>query len=131
MILNINHETVRARRKREREMAGGDEEFIMTIDSENNKLKMLLKQKKAATYFEADSCVEKRDPFDSLKLSRPLLRAVATLGFTSPTPSQQHAIPVAMRGEDLCASAQTGSGKTAAFILPVQYGIKKLEPRVS
>ena len=79
----------------------------------------VVEAKKAAAYFEADSCVEKRDTFDSLKLSRPLLRAVATLGFTSPTPIQQRAIPVAMMGKDLCASAQTGSGKTAAFILPV------------
>eukprot|EP00937_MAST-01D_sp_MAST-1D-sp2_P006195 g6195.t1 len=56
--------------------------------------------------------------FQALHLSRPLLRAVGELGFAKPTPVQAKTIPVALAGKDLCASAQTGSGKTAAFLLP-------------
>ena len=58
-------------------------------------------------------------PFSSLGLSDPLLRAIAARGYCSPTPIQNAAIPAILRGNDVWASAQTGSGKTAAFALPV------------
>jgi ATP-dependent RNA helicase DDX27 len=57
--------------------------------------------------------------WNELALSRPLLRAVKDLGFTNPTPIQAEAIPLALQGRDICGAAVTGSGKTAAFILPV------------
>ena len=57
--------------------------------------------------------------FTKLNLSRPLLRAIKKLGFTNPTPIQERSIPLALAGRDLCCSAVTGSGKTAAFLLPV------------
>jgi len=57
--------------------------------------------------------------FESLGLSEPLLRAVAELGFTAPTPIQERAIPEVAAGRDVVAEAQTGSGKTAAFALPI------------
>jgi len=57
--------------------------------------------------------------FSQLTLSRPFLRGIAAMGFTKPTPVQSSVIPVALAGRDICASAQTGSGKTAAFILPI------------
>jgi ATP-dependent RNA helicase DDX27 len=57
--------------------------------------------------------------FRELNLSRPLLKAVDALGFAVPTPIQRQAIPVAMAGKDICGAAVTGSGKTAAFLLPV------------
>ena len=57
--------------------------------------------------------------FADLGLSEPLLRAVEDLNYTVATPIQQGAIPAILRGEDVWASAQTGSGKTAAFILPI------------
>jgi ATP-dependent RNA helicase RhlE len=56
--------------------------------------------------------------FASLNLPEPLLRAVADLGFSAPTPIQRQAIPPALQGRDLVACAMTGSGKTAAFLLP-------------
>src|SRR6266849_6408762 len=57
--------------------------------------------------------------FASFNLHPDLLRAVATLSFTAPTPIQTDAIPPACRGRDVLACAMTGSGKTAAFLLPI------------
>lgn len=57
--------------------------------------------------------------FDSLGLSPDILRAVAEQGYREPTPIQQQAIPAVMEGRDLMASAQTGTGKTAGFTLPL------------
>lgn len=57
--------------------------------------------------------------FSALGLSAPVLQALAGRGFTEPTPIQSAAIPVVLRGADVWASAQTGSGKTAAFALPL------------
>ena len=60
-------------------------------------------------------------PFTTFGLHPDLLRGIRELGFTRPTPIQQEAIPPAMEGRDLLACAQTGSGKTAAFLLPVLH----------
>ena len=59
--------------------------------------------------------------FTSLGLSDALMRAVADTGYTSPTPIQQQAIPAVLNGGDLLAGAQTGTGKTAGFTLPVLH----------
>ncbi|HDR9845430.1 TPA: DEAD/DEAH box helicase, partial [Burkholderia multivorans] len=57
--------------------------------------------------------------FESLGLAEPLVKAVNELGYTSPTPIQQQAIPAVLGGGDLLAGAQTGTGKTAGFTLPI------------
>ena len=57
--------------------------------------------------------------FQGPRLHDDLLRGIADLGFDSPTPIQKNAIPAALEGRDLLACAQTGSGKTAAFLLPI------------
>ncbi|KAL2426194.1 ATP-dependent RNA helicase DRS1 [Exophiala dermatitidis] len=57
--------------------------------------------------------------FQQFSLSRPILKALAALSFTAPTPIQARAIPVALQGLDVVGSAVTGSGKTAAFLLPI------------
>ena len=57
--------------------------------------------------------------FSALGLAPELLRAVAAQGYTAPTPVQREAIPLVLAGRDLLAGAQTGTGKTAAFVLPM------------
>ena len=60
-------------------------------------------------------------PFTSFGLHADLLKGIRELGFTRPTPIQADAIPAAMSGRDVLACAQTGSGKTAAFLLPILH----------
>ncbi|HEU4439238.1 MAG TPA: DEAD/DEAH box helicase, partial [Methylomirabilota bacterium] len=57
--------------------------------------------------------------FADFSLHPDLLRGVAALGFQAPTPIQRDAIPPALAGRDVLACAMTGSGKTAAFLLPI------------
>lgn len=63
--------------------------------------------------------------FDQLGLSEPLIRAVTNKGYTSPSPIQAKAIPVILQGKDVLASAQTGTGKTAGFTLPILHLLSK------
>lgn len=59
--------------------------------------------------------------FDELKLAAPIVQAVQEQGYTSPTPIQEQAIPAVLEGLDILAGAQTGTGKTAAFMLPMLH----------
>ena len=67
--------------------------------------------------------------FDTLGLRPELLLAVNELGYTQPTPIQTGAIPSVLGGRDLLAAAQTGTGKTAAFALPLLQHFR-VSPRV-
>jgi ATP-dependent RNA helicase DDX27 len=53
--------------------------------------------------------------FSSMQLSRPILRGIASIGYSKPTVIQATAIPVALLGKDICAAATTGSGKPSPF----------------
>jgi ATP-dependent RNA helicase RhlE len=66
--------------------------------------------------------------FDALGLSQPLLRAIAEVGYSSPTPIQSQAIPAVLSGGDLMAGAQTGTGKTAGFTLPLLQRLSTGKP---
>jgi ATP-dependent RNA helicase RhlE len=66
-------------------------------------------------------------PFSSLGLSPELLRAVGDSNYSAPTPVQKEAIPAILEGKDVWACAQTGSGKTAAFALPLLQNTLKVE----
>ncbi|KAK1322146.1 DEAD-box ATP-dependent RNA helicase 28 [Acorus calamus] len=72
-----------------------------------------------AFFAPSDGACFHADSFLELNLSRPLLRACEALGYYKPTQIQAACIPLALTGRDICGSATTGSGKTAAFALPV------------
>src|SRR5207342_2568630 len=57
--------------------------------------------------------------FETLGLAPALVRVLSEIGYTQPTPIQSEAIPLALAGHDLLGGAQTGTGKTAAFVLPM------------
>ncbi|MBR9727305.1 DEAD/DEAH box helicase [Shewanella intestini] len=65
--------------------------------------------------------------FSSLSLSQPLLDAVREAGYQQPTPVQQKVIPLAINGEDIIASAETGTGKTAAFALSLLHQLQQAD----
>ena len=65
--------------------------------------------------------------FAQLQLAAPLARAVAEMGYESMTPIQAQAIPVVITGKDVMGAAQTGTGKTAAFSLPLLHRLMKHE----
>ena len=72
-------------------------------------------------------------PFDQLGLAPSLLEAVAAAGYSEPTPIQAKAIPAVLEGQDVLAAAQTGTGKTAAFTLPLLHRLgetQQKKPRV-
>lgn len=64
--------------------------------------------------------------FSALGLAEPLLKAIIESGYTTPTPIQAQAIPLALQRKDLMAGAQTGTGKTAAFSLPILHTLLPL-----
>lgn len=70
--------------------------------------------------------------FASFKLAAPLLTALQELGYETPSPVQEQSIPILMEGADLIAQAQTGTGKTAAFALPILHrlNLKQKQPQV-
>lgn len=67
--------------------------------------------------------------FENLNLIEPLLKALQQEGYTLPTPIQKQAIPILLQGKDLLGCAQTGTGKTAAFALPILQKLYKTDHR--
>ena len=66
--------------------------------------------------------------FETLGLAPEITRALAELGYANPTPIQAEAIPLVMAGNDLMGGAQTGTGKTAAFSLPLLHRLAQAGP---
>jgi len=77
------------------------------------------KDRKAAFFADNAGHSEQHDSFLTMNLSRPVIKALTSLGFATPTPIQAATIPVALLGKDVVGNAVTGSGKTAAFIIPM------------
>ncbi|KLT46204.1 DEAD-domain-containing protein [Cutaneotrichosporon oleaginosum] len=103
------------------EAAGDDEDANAGSSSDEEEESAAEKARKDA-FFSADPTAEQTDlptSFSSMNLSRPMLRALTSLGFTAPTPIQSRAVPLALLGRDILGSAVTGSGKTAAFMIPI------------
>ncbi|MEA3331632.1 MAG: DEAD/DEAH box helicase, partial [Campylobacterota bacterium] len=66
--------------------------------------------------------------FEKLGLSKPLLKAIQEQGYTNPTPIQEQSIPVILQRKDILAGAQTGTGKTAGFTLPMLELLSRAKP---
>ncbi|WP_299003388.1 DEAD/DEAH box helicase [uncultured Shewanella sp.] len=66
-------------------------------------------------------------PFSTLGLSDPIITAITKQGYTAPTPIQEKAIPVILSGKNVIAAAQTGTGKTASFVLPILEKLRHAE----
>ncbi|XP_072489699.1 probable ATP-dependent RNA helicase DDX27 isoform X2 [Notamacropus eugenii] len=104
----------------ESEYSSADENILTKADM--LKVKKMKKQKKGEKetgFFEDASQYDENLTFQDMNLSRPLLKAITAMGFKQPTPIQKACIPVGLLGKDICACAATGTGKTAAFALPV------------
>src|SRR5690625_5350819 len=70
--------------------------------------------------------------FSDLGLSEPILQAIKAIGYEQPSPIQAAAIPALLAGEDILGTAQTGTGKTAAFALPLLFRLdrKQTKPQI-
>lgn len=116
---------------------GGDEDEINLSDDEMKHDNLRLKEKRKkkqrkgldmpdsdgenaddADFFEEADENDTVSSFYQMNLSRPLMRAIGVLGYTYPTPIQASTIPIGLLGRDICGCAATGTGKTAAYMLP-------------
>jgi ATP-dependent RNA helicase DDX27 len=96
------------------------EDDYFSDSSEGTDLETQLEKDRKAAYFDSDtSPLEAHSSFLTMNLSRPILKAISSLGFHKPTPIQTATIPVALLGKDVVGGAVTGSGKTAAFTIPM------------
>ena len=99
-----------------------DEALDSDSDEGSSEEETQAERDRKAAYFDNDpssSSGPVHTSFSSMNLSRPILRALTSVSFTSPTPIQAATIPVALLGKDVVGNAVTGSGKTAAFMIPV------------
>ncbi|XP_049637281.1 probable ATP-dependent RNA helicase DDX27 [Suncus etruscus] len=104
----------------ETDYSSADENILTKADT--LKVKEQKRKKKgqdAGGFFEDASQYDENLSFSDMNLSRPLLKAITDMNFKQPTPIQKACIPVGLLGKDICACAATGTGKTAAFALPV------------
>ncbi|XP_004370317.1 probable ATP-dependent RNA helicase DDX27 [Trichechus manatus latirostris] len=103
----------------ETDYSSADENILTKADTLKVKERKKKKGQEAGGFFEDASQYDESLSFQDMNLSRPLLKAITAMGFKQPTPIQKACIPVGLLGKDICACAATGTGKTAAFALPV------------
>ena len=96
-----------------------DEDASSSSGDESEEETQAEKERKAAFFDSETGPTETHTSFLSMNLSRPIIKSLTSLGFTTPTPIQAATIPVALLGKDVVGNAVTGSGKTAAFIIPM------------
>ncbi|XP_071192812.1 probable ATP-dependent RNA helicase DDX27 [Salvelinus alpinus] len=102
------------------EFTSGDEEVLTKADTVRDKGRKKTKaEEPPEAFFEDASNYDDKLMFPDMNLSRPILKAITAMGFKQPTPIQKACVPVGLLGKDICACAATGTGKTAAFMLPV------------
>ena len=114
---NSESDTLGASEEEERENSADEDS---SAESDSDEETQGERERKAA-YFdqEASASITYPTSFLSMNISRPVLKALTGLGFNKPTPIQASTIPVALLGKDVVGNAVTGSGKTAAFIIPM------------
>jgi ATP-dependent RNA helicase DDX27 len=97
----------------------------MEIDSSGDEAVDANEIRRRADFFAPEESASVKKPlapyssFQDMNLSRPILKGLSAIGFNEPTPIQQKTIPVALLGKDVVGGAVTGSGKTAAFMIPI------------
>lgn len=98
-----------------------DEAASSDADSDSEEDETQAEKDRKAAFFDSETATtsEEHTSFLTMNLSRPVLKAITSLGFNKPTPIQTATIPVALLGKDVVGNAVTGSGKTAAFIIPM------------
>lgn len=136
----------RFKKMKDTDMTSGNEEnseneeieeyFLSDEDMENDKIKLKKQNIKTEPGIEEFQFSESLDEnkeittFYQMNLSRPLMKSISEMNFVRPTPIQSATIPIALSGRDVCGCAATGTGKTAAYMLPI---LERLlyRPRVS
>ncbi|KAF7791845.1 hypothetical protein EIP86_002869 [Pleurotus ostreatoroseus] len=99
---------------------GDDDEAEESDSSEDSEEETQAEKDRKAAFFDSGTEASgDHKSFVTMNLSRPIVKAISALGFTKPTPIQAATIPVALLGKDIVGNAVTGSGKTAAFIIPM------------
>ncbi|KAG0268989.1 nucleolar DEAD-box protein required for synthesis of 60S ribosomal subunit [Actinomortierella ambigua] len=96
-----------------------EDESEEDTDDEEEETELEKERKRAYFAPESDTPTDVAETFATMNLSRPILKGLAQVGFVQPTSIQARTIPLALMGKDICGGAVTGSGKTAAFIVPV------------
>uniref|UniRef100_A0A6Q2YNM4 RNA helicase n=1 Tax=Esox lucius TaxID=8010 RepID=A0A6Q2YNM4_ESOLU len=102
----------------EEEFTSGDEEVLTKAGGLSSK-ELIEFLRPPEAFFADASAYDDQLMFPDMNLSRPILKAITAMGFKQPTPIQKACVPVGLLGKDICACAATGTGKTAAFMLPV------------
>jgi ATP-dependent RNA helicase DDX27 len=100
----LKHDNLRTKEKK-----GKKRKFLQKEDTFEDEL---------MEFDEAPQMEGDMNSFYQMNLSRPLMKAIGVLGYTHPTPIQAQTIPLALLGRDICGCAATGTGKTAAYMLP-------------
>lgn len=100
----LKHDNIRLKEKKLKKIKKNE---IIDEEDENDK-----------DFFEEANDSDQINSFYQMNLSRPLMRAIGVLGYIYPTPIQATTIPIALLGRDICGCAATGTGKTAAYMLP-------------
>ncbi|KAK0478485.1 DEAD-domain-containing protein [Armillaria novae-zelandiae] len=98
-----------------------DGDLSDSSSSDDSEVETAAEKARKAAFFDSEivPSSEEHSSFLTMNLSRPIVKALTTIGFQKPTPIQAAAIPVALLGKDIVGGAVTGSGKTAAFTIPM------------
>lgn len=104
----LKHDNLRLKEKRKKKQKKSNE-FKFEVENDETE---------DNDFFEEADANDTITSFYQMNLSRPLMRAIGVLGYIYPTPIQASTIPIALLGRDICGCAATGTGKTAAYMLP-------------